>query len=143
VTNLNSDSISVIDTQSKTRIGDIPTGKGPVRIRVTPDGKTLIYALQTGEAVGFANAETRKEETQVKLTGQPVSLTFSKDNQYAFSAVQSQDKIFVIRYERTKSKGSSPRRQVRARIPTCPSGRAPLRRTRPRRRYAERTPAPN
>jgi hypothetical protein len=32
----------------------------------------------------------------VKLTGQPVSLTFSKDNQYAFSAVQSQDKIFVI-----------------------------------------------
>ena len=96
VTNLNSDSISVIDTQSKTRIGEIPTGKGPVRIRVTPDGKTLVYALQTGEAVGFANAETRKEETQVKLTGQPVSLTFSKDNQYVFSAVQSQDKIFVI-----------------------------------------------
>ena len=96
VTNLNSDSISIIDTQSKTHIGEIPTGKGPVRIRVAPDGKTLVYALQTGEAVGFANAETRKEETQVKLTGQPVSLTFSKDNQNAFSAVQSQDKIFVI-----------------------------------------------
>ncbi len=96
VTNLNSDSISVIDTQSKTRIGEIPTGKGPVRIMVTPDGKMLVYALQTGEAVGFANAETGKEETQVKLTGQPVSLTFSKDNQYAFSAVQSQDNIFVI-----------------------------------------------
>jgi YVTN family beta-propeller protein len=46
VTNLNSDSISVIDTQSKTRIGEIPTGKGPVRIRVTPDGKTLVYALK-------------------------------------------------------------------------------------------------
>ena len=71
VTNLNSASISVIDTQSKTRIGEIPTGKGPVRIGVTPDGKTLVYALQTGEAVGFANAETRKEEMQVKLTGQP------------------------------------------------------------------------
>jgi hypothetical protein len=66
-----------------------------VRIRVTPDGKMLVYALQTGEAVGLANAETRKEETPVNLTGQPVSLTFSKDNQYAFSAV-SQDKIFVI-----------------------------------------------
>ena len=96
VTNMNSDSISIIDTESKTRIGDIPTGKGPVRIRVTPDGKTLVYALQTGEAVGFANTDTRKEEAQVKLTGQPVSLTFSKDNRYAFSAVQSQDKIFVI-----------------------------------------------
>ena len=96
VTNLNSDNISIIDTQAKTHAGDIPTGKGPVRIRITPDGKTAVYALQTGEAVGFANTRTRKEEAQVKLTGQPVSLTFSADNRYAFSAVQSQDRIFMI-----------------------------------------------
>ena len=38
VTNLNSDSIGIVDTQTKTRIGDIRTGKGPVRIRITPDG---------------------------------------------------------------------------------------------------------
>ena len=96
VTSMTGNSIGIIDTQAKTRIGDIPTGKGPVRIMVTPDGKTLIYALQAGEAVGFANPETRREEAQVKLTGQPVSLTLSADNRYAFSAVQSQDKIFVI-----------------------------------------------
>jgi YVTN family beta-propeller protein len=96
VTNGNSNSISIVDTQAKTRIGDIPTGKGPVRIMVTPDGKTAVYALQTGEAVGFANLEARREEAQVKLTGQPVSLTFSADNKNAFSSVQSQDKIFVI-----------------------------------------------
>ena len=93
---MNANSIGIIDTQAKARIGDIPTGKGPVRIMVTPDGRTLIYALQTGEAVGFANPETRQEEAQVKLTGQPVSLTLSADYRYAFSAVQSQDKIFVI-----------------------------------------------
>jgi YVTN family beta-propeller protein len=96
VTNMNSNSITIVDTQTKTRVGDIPTGKGPVRIRITPDGKVAVYALQVGEAVGFANLETRKEETRVKLTGQPVSLTFSADNKSAFSAVQSQDKIFVI-----------------------------------------------
>jgi hypothetical protein len=28
---------NTLDTQAKTRIGEIPTGKGPVRIRVTPD----------------------------------------------------------------------------------------------------------
>ncbi len=96
VTNMNSDSIGIVDTQTKTRIGDIPTGKGPVRIMITPDGKTAVYALQLGEAVGFADIEKRREQAQVKLTGQPVSLTFSADNKYAFSAVQSQDKIFVI-----------------------------------------------
>lgn len=97
VTNLNSDSISIVDTQAKKHIGDIPTGKGPVRIMITPDGRTAVYALQVGEAVGFANTATRKEETQVKVTGPTVSLTFSPDRQFAFSAVQAQDKIFVIR----------------------------------------------
>lgn len=96
VTNLNSNSISIVDTRTKTHIGDISTGQGPVRIMITPDGKTAVYALQTGDAVGFANLASRKEELQVKLPGQPVSLTFSADNQLAFSSVQSQDKIFVI-----------------------------------------------
>jgi len=40
--------------------------------------KTLVYARQTGEAVGFANLETGKEGTQVKLTAPPVSLTFQR-----------------------------------------------------------------
>lgn len=96
VTNMNSDSISIIDTQTKAVTGSIPTGKTPVRIMITPDGKTAVYALQLGEAVGFADLEKRKEVGQVKLTGQPVSLTFSADVKYAFSSVQSQDKIFVI-----------------------------------------------
>jgi len=39
VTNMNSDSTSVIDTQSKTRIGEIATGKGPVRIRLRPTAR--------------------------------------------------------------------------------------------------------
>jgi len=119
-------SISIIDTQSRTRIGDIPTGKGPVRIRVTPDGKTLVYALQTGEAVGFANAETGKEDTQVKLTGQPVSLTFSKDNQYAFSAVKSQDKVFVIRSNAENRKDHLHATRVWPGSLPYPSGRAPI-----------------
>jgi YVTN family beta-propeller protein len=96
VTNLDSDSISVIDTAAKTKIADIPTGKGPVRIAVTPDGNTVVYALQPGKAVGFANTKTMKEEAQVALTGEPVSLNFTADRKYALSSVQSQDKVFVI-----------------------------------------------
>ncbi len=96
VCNSGGDSISVIDTAARAKTGDIATGKGPVRLAVTPDGNTLIYALQTAEAVGFANVKTMKEETQIRLTGQPVSLTLSADNKLAFSSVQAQDKIFVI-----------------------------------------------
>jgi len=94
----------VIDTQQKKRIGDIETGKGPVRVAVTPDGSTLIYALQKDEAVGFANTKTLKEETKIPLSGQPVSMTLSADKKMAFSSVQSQDKVFVISIAERKVK---------------------------------------
>ena len=96
VTNLNSNSLSIVDTQAKTHIGEIPVGKGPVRVVLSPDGKTAIYALQTGNAVGLANIETKKEETQIALPGQPVSVNLSPDGKYVFCAVQAEDKIFVI-----------------------------------------------
>ena len=51
--------------------------------RVTDDGDGVGHVMPEGAV-------------QVKLTGPPVSLTFSADNRYAFSSVQSQDKIFVI-----------------------------------------------
>ena len=42
-------------------VGRIATGKTPSRVAVTPDGKTLVYALQQAHAVGFADVATRKE----------------------------------------------------------------------------------
>ena len=45
VTNRESANISVIDTSRQQAIASIQTGKGPVRIALTPDGGTLIYAL--------------------------------------------------------------------------------------------------
>ncbi len=91
VANSGGSSITVIDTQKKTRIGDISTGKGPVRVAVVGDGNTLIYALQQDEAVGFASTRTMKEEQRIRLSGQPVSMTLSSDGRLAFSSVQTQD----------------------------------------------------
>jgi hypothetical protein len=61
-----------------------------------PDGKTLIYALQEGRSVGFADIESRKEIQQVPLAGRPVSISLSTDGRLAYSSVQEEDKIYVI-----------------------------------------------
>src|SRR5436853_5875624 len=37
--------ISIIDVKEQTMTGAIATGKGPARIAITPDGKTLVYNL--------------------------------------------------------------------------------------------------
>ena len=77
-------------------IGPIPTGAAPVRLALLPDGKTLIYALQEGRSVAFADIESRKEIQQIPLAGRPVSISLSRDGRLAYSSVQEEDKIYVI-----------------------------------------------
>lgn len=96
VTCAGSDWIAEIDLATNRRTGEIHTGQGPVRVALTPDGGTLVYALQQGKAVGFADVKTGREIRRTPLTGPPVSLTLSADGKEAYSAVQEQDKVFVI-----------------------------------------------
>lgn len=96
LTNSDSNSISIIETGRRRVIGTIATGKGPGRVVATPDARTLVYNLQPGQAVGFADIATQKETGQVALGGNPLSLTMSPDGKYAFAGVQDQDKIFVV-----------------------------------------------
>jgi YVTN family beta-propeller protein len=96
VTNMNGAAITVIDVAHRQVVGKIPVGKGPGRIAITPDGKTLIYNVRFDEAVGFADIATGKQVATVALGGQPLSLTMSRDGKLAYSTVQDQDKGFII-----------------------------------------------
>jgi hypothetical protein len=65
-------------------------------VEIGPDERTLVFAMQNGEALGFVDLAARKQVGEVKFTGQAVSLTMSKDGRTAYSSVQAQDKIFVV-----------------------------------------------
>ncbi len=96
VVNTNGNQITIIDTKRQAAIGAIPTGKGPGRIAVTPDGKTLIYNLQFEPAVGFADVATGQQTALVPLSGRPLSLTMNKEGTRAFAGIQDQDKVCFI-----------------------------------------------
>jgi hypothetical protein len=76
--------------------GTIPTGKGPARIALTPDGKTLVYNLQYEPGVGFADVASGKQVSQVALSGRPLSLTMTRDGQRAFAGIQDQDRVAFV-----------------------------------------------
>jgi DNA-binding beta-propeller fold protein YncE len=94
--------IVVIDTQKKERVGMIRTGNGPGRIALTPDERTLVYNLQPGQAVGFADVASGRETGQVALGGNPLSLTLSRDGRLAYAGIQDQDKVMVVSVEQRK-----------------------------------------
>lgn len=96
VTNSEANTISIVDVDKFQVTGTIQTGKWPCRLAVTPDGKSLVYALQVSEAVGFADVASKKELKQLPLGGKLLSLTLSSDGRYAYSSAQELDKIYVI-----------------------------------------------
>jgi DNA-binding beta-propeller fold protein YncE len=77
-------------------VAQIPTGKSPVRVGLTADGKTLIYALFGENKVGFADIAERRELAKNDLEGQPVSLEMSADGRYAFAGAQDAGVVYVI-----------------------------------------------
>lgn len=96
VCNRESASLTVIDTARNSPIANIPTGKGPVRIAITPDGNTLVYALMHDKKVGFADPKTRRQKDYLILPHQPVSLELSPDGAHAFASAEESDIIYII-----------------------------------------------
>lgn len=96
ITATNDNQIAIVDPKRRAVAGKIPTGKGPARVAVTPDGGTLVYNLQFEPGVGYADVATGKEIGQVALPGRPLSLTMTRDGKRAFAGVQDQDKVFVL-----------------------------------------------
>jgi YVTN family beta-propeller protein len=96
VANREAASITVIDTAKQQAIANIPTGKGPVRMALTPDGKTLVYALMHERKIGFADPGTRRQTHYVIIPGQPVSCTLSMDGKLAFASAEENDTVYIV-----------------------------------------------
>ena len=95
--------LAVIDTAKQILVSKIATGRGPGRVALTPDEKTLVYNMQLGERLGFADVATLRQLKEVTLPGHPLSLNLSADGQLAYLGIQDADKIVIA---------SVPRREI-------------------------------
>ncbi len=96
VVNTDANRISIIDLRTGEMARTIPTGKGPGRIAMTPDGKTLVYNLQFEPGVGFADIASGRQTAVLPVSGRPLSLTMTYDGRRAFAGIQDQDRVVFI-----------------------------------------------
>jgi len=95
VANLEADNITVIDTEQKAVIDRIPTGKGPVRLALTPDERWIVYALIHGNGIEFVDLAARQVMARLDLDGSPVSLNLSPDGCLAYASLEDEDAVWV------------------------------------------------
>ncbi|MBY0504894.1 MAG: hypothetical protein K2X03_13355 [Bryobacteraceae bacterium] len=87
--------LAVIETATNKLLGKIATGAGPGRVALTPDERTLVYNMQAGKLLGFADAATRRQTRTVPLPGPPLSLNLSADGRVGYIGIQDLDQILV------------------------------------------------
>ena len=123
VSNRNSSEITVIDTVAKKSVASIKTCKGPVRVGLAENDRTLIYACIGDRQMGFADVASRKQTHLVALDGAPVSLHTSPDGRFAFAGAQEQDTVYVVsiadrkmfrRFKTAAGAGPDPVQRIRA-----------------------------
>ena len=102
VCNRESNSITVVDTARKAAVANIPVGKGPVRIALTRDGNTLVYALMDDKKIGFADPKIRRQTDYMILPWRPVSLMLAPDGIHALVSCEESDVIYVISLSRKR-----------------------------------------
>lgn len=96
VVNRDSNNITVINTVTQQAMANITTGKGPVRIALTPDGGTLVYALMHDKKLAFADPKQRMETDHVIIPGEPVSCSLSQSGMLAFTSSETTDTVYIV-----------------------------------------------
>ncbi|MBI6546288.1 MAG: hypothetical protein HY692_05805 [Cyanobacteria bacterium NC_groundwater_1444_Ag_S-0.65um_54_12] len=105
LTQFNSNTVVVVDTVTKTPVGEpIKVGTGPVRMVASPPNvqsaelKDRLYVLdQTGGTVSFVNRRSRNNEADVTAGQQPSDLAITANGQYLFVTSPSEQTVTRIR----------------------------------------------
>lgn len=105
VTNINSNSVSVIDLESNKVIKIIPCGLGTEGIDITPDGSEIWVTNNAENTINIINTNTNQITDTLPTGDEPLRLKFSSDGNQCLVANSSDGTISVFnRYSKKQVK---------------------------------------
>jgi len=90
--------ITVIDPQTWTAIKQIPTGKEPHHLYLTPDEKSVIVANAGSDSLTFIDPRTAQVQRVVRNTLDPYHLRFSPDMKWFVTVANRLNHIDIYRW---------------------------------------------
>lgn len=99
-TNIASDSVTMFELQdvppAASRITQIPVGKQPEAIDLSPDGKEVWVGLNSEGAIDVIDTATKKVVEKVALGARPYRVKFTPDGKKVFATLLGKKEIVVI-----------------------------------------------
>jgi YVTN family beta-propeller protein len=118
IVNLDSDSVSVVDTVTNSLVGKIPVGGVPIALALTPDGTLAYAANMLSSTVSVIDTASRSVTATVPVGSGPHSIAVAPDGSLVYVANQYSNSVYVIDAEsRTLRDAVFP---VRAQQPRAP-----------------------
>lgn len=112
--NVDDNTLSVVDLSQRKVVAEIRTGKQPHGLRMSPDGREIYVANTGDDTVSVIDVATAKEVARIPVGKAPAQVGFTPDGRRVYVSSTVDDSVAVVD---TKQ---------RQRIKTIPVGRKPI-----------------
>src|SRR3989454_10062325 len=102
VANTAGDTLSVVDLGRQEVVGEIPIGKHPHGLALSPDQRRLYCSVESARAINFLDTSTDKIVASVPTTGVPNQLAATPDGQWVYVAINDKGTADVIDVRQAK-----------------------------------------
>jgi YVTN family beta-propeller protein len=104
-TNMQSDTVSVLDVATGALVAQLPTGKGPEALDLSPDGAELWVGNRSDDTLTIFDARTLETKATLPCPKFPIRLKFTRDGRHVLvSCAQSGDLAVFDARTRTEAR---------------------------------------
>jgi YVTN family beta-propeller protein len=96
VANPESDTLSIIESETKSLVDEIPVGNNPQTVAISVDGARAYVTNKGSGTISVIDLETRREIEELSVGDQPVGITISPDGQFIAVAESGHDSVRFI-----------------------------------------------
>src|SRR5438046_8250807 len=102
VANTAGDTLSVVDLDRQEVVGEIPIGKHPHGLALSPDQRRLYCSVESAQAIIFLDTSTDQIVASVPTTGVPNQLAATPDGHWVYVAINDKGTADVIDVRQAK-----------------------------------------
>lgn len=95
--NYDNDSVSVLDADALTKVGEVPVSRGPISLALAPDGKLWVLH-RDGYSLAIVDPASLSVEKELMLpyASQPMGLAFSPKGDFAYVSLMATGKVLRL-----------------------------------------------